>query len=177
MKQSTKVQTHNKSQTHQLHLPNNYELVHGYQYNNQQGWFELYDMAEEFLKDYKKDGDWDAQHLNSLINIEQIVGPTQGYAKGVRDTKTGELQCLLVGQMMKNWWFNRIDFSIICILKRQKCNPILVAWLIQHSERWAKENHASSSYIETWQFKESYIRWAERLKYKKRSYVLQKELK
>lgn len=132
-------------------------------------------MAENFLKDFPQHGEWDAQHLNSLINIEEQYGRQRGYAKGVRED--GVLQCLLVAQMTANWWFDRHDCNIICILTKPKCNPKHTQYLIEHCEKWAQENNASSVFIDTWQMRPAYVRWAERIKYNKRSYVLQKELK
>jgi hypothetical protein len=165
-----------QSNKHKIRKANkNHQVVSGWQYNNPTGFCELLEIFHEFLDEYSHEGQPNAQYLNRLINIEQTEGPKRGYAKGIR--QDGRLQCLLVARIEPNLWFERSDCNYVCLLKRPECDPKHVAKILRNCEIWAEDNGARSCFIETWMMRPAYVRWAKRLKYNERSYVLQKELK
>ncbi len=151
-----------------LHQPQP-KLVTGWDYDNPNGRAVLDQMAVEYVEKYFKP--YSDRYLNTLIRLEkQPLGYSRGYEID------GVLQILLCATIDENWWLERRDCHIICILKNAKCPSNLVKLLLDDCEKWARQMDASSVNIYSWDNRRAYDRWCERLGYHTSAKTYTKEL-
>lgn len=127
-------------------------------------------MAVRFVENYYKP--YSDRFLNTLIRLETLP---LGYSRGYEiDDK---LQVLLCATIDENWWLDRKDTHIICILKDAKCPQELIKLLIHDCEQWSRQNGATSVNIHSWNDRPAYDRWCGKLGYAPTQKTYTKELK
>jgi hypothetical protein len=155
----------NKQHNHQPQV----KLVTGRDYDNPNGRAILDHMAVTYVEKYFKP--YSDRHLNTLIRLEtQPLGYSRGYEID------NQLQILLCATIDENWWLDRRDCHIICILKNASCPTNLVQMLLSDCEKWARQMNASSVNIYSWDNRRAYDRWCERLGYHTSAKTYTKEL-
>lgn len=146
------------------------KLVTGHDYDNPNGRAILDNMAVDYVEKYYKP--YSDRFLNTLIRLEK---QPLGYSRGFEiDSK---LQVLLCATIDENWWLDRKDTHIICILKDPKCPVELVKMLLLDCEQWSSQNRASSVNIHSWNDRPAYDRWCSRIGYYPTQKTYTKELK
>lgn len=114
------------------------------------------------------------RYLDQLINTEQMY-PGYGFAEAIED-QTGYIHCLIAATLMENYWHNRCDIHVLCLLINDKCNPKYPKVLLQRLEEWGAKRCAKTIQLHTWSTRKGYDRAMKRIGFEHFGYIYSRNI-
>lgn len=151
------------------------KLVNGQDYQSLAKRKQIETLAQDFIKHhrYAKDKPLSTRFFNTLLNYD-VLKPGYGYTQGVE--VGGELQCLIVGELIENLWINQVDGLVLGILAKQNCNPKYTNKLIELFEKWCRDRACDNIYIFSWNTRKGYTRIFERWGFEATGYTYMRKI-
>jgi len=153
------------------------KFVNGQDYTTPEKRQTLVNMARQWVEHHKHDKGkpYCDRWLDHMINLD-IRKPGYGYTQGIEDDD-GHLHCLIVGELMENYWIQSVDCSVIVLLTNRPCNPKYPKMLIDRFAEWGQRRDANMLYMFSWSDRPAYNRVFIRLGLEPAGYTYARKLK
>tara|TARA_B100000029_G_C17493039_1_gene929792 strand:- start:65 stop:532 length:468 start_codon:yes stop_codon:yes gene_type:complete len=138
----------------------------------------LVDMAKQWVehsKHHKNKLPYCDRYLDHLINLD-ILKQGYGYTQGIEDDD-GYLHCLLVGELVENYWVQQCDGNVICLLTNRPYNPEYPKMLVDRFAEWCKARDCTNLYMFSWSPRKAYEKLFTNLDLEKSGYTYARKLK